>query len=165
MKWITHQTGAVIGALALALPLPAVIASAFGAVAPDVIDQQISGLASTRKKKQKLFNRLHRGASHWFGWWLGLLLISFALPWPPLLRDVAIGLALGVLSHVMLDLLTPRGVPLLPFTQKFRVAVPVCSTGKPGEYLFLFAMLAIGWFCLQDSLLHAIQALPGYFQQ
>lgn len=144
MKWITHQTGAALGALALSLPLPAVLAAAIGAIGPDIIDQKISGLACTRKKRQKLFNKLHRGASHWFGWWTALFLIATAAPLPSFLHDIAIGLTLGLLSHIMMDLLTPHGVPLLPFTQKFRVALPICSTGKPGEYIFLFAILALG---------------------
>lgn len=163
MKWITHQTGAALGALALALPLPAVIASAIAAIGPDIIDQKLCALGSSRKRRQKLFNQLHRGASHWFGWWLALFLAAFTGPLPPLLRDITIGLALGPLSHVMMDLLTPRGVPLLPFTQKFRISLPLCATGRLGEYIFLFAILALGALFLQDALLHSLISATAYF--
>lgn len=162
MKWITHQTGAALGALALGLPLPAIAASITGAIVPDVIDQKISGLAVTKKGRQKHFNRLHRGASHWFGWWLAAFLFSFTLPCPPLLRDVAIGFCLGILSHVLLDLLTPHGVPLTPFSQKLRIALPVCSTGKISEYLFLFAIIALGGIFLREALANAFLRLDTY---
>lgn len=135
MKWITHQAGAVFGALALTLPLPAVFCSALGAVAPDAIDQRLSKMAG--RKRQKTFNKIHRGSSHWFGWWLLLFLAALAIPIPSLLRDAAAGFALGSLIHVGMDALTPRGVPMLPTQRKFRLAIPVCSTGKAGEYLFL----------------------------
>lgn len=163
MKWITHQTGAVFGALALSLPLPGILAAWLGAITPDLIDQRISAVGCTRKKRQKIFNKLHRGASHWFGWWLGLFLLACALPWPVLARDILIGLFAGILSHIMLDLLTPRGVPLLPFTQKFRVALPICSTGALTEYLFLTAMLIIGAFLYGGGLLASIKGVAQYF--
>ena len=162
MKWITHQAGAALGALTLALPLPAVIAAVAGAIGPDIIDQKISALASSKKKRQRLFNKIHRGSSHWFGWWLALFLAAIASPLPPLLRDAGIGLAIGLLSHIILDLLTPHGVPLLPFTQKFRVALPICSTGKAGEYIFLFALLTLGAIFLQDALWQSLASVIAY---
>lgn len=155
MKWITHQTGAVLCGLALALPLPGLVGIGMGAILPDLIDQRRSALAPA-KKRQQAFNRLHRGASHWFGWWLLLFLQFLALPLPPLARDACAGLFLGALVHVGMDLLTPRGVPALPFGHRPRLAVPVCSTGSLGEYLFLALIAAAGLFWFREPLAGAL---------
>ena len=110
MKWITHQATAVAAALALHLPVAGVAAACAGAVLPDVLDQRMAGLAPTKRGRQKLFNAIHRGTTHWFGWWLVLCAAAFALPGPelgPMGRDVLLGLGFGGLSHVALDMLTP----------------------------------------------------------
>lgn len=147
MKWITHQTGAVICGLALSLPLAGLIGAGVGSILPDLVDQQRAAKAP-RQKRQKTFNRLHRGASHWFGWWLILFLLLMALPLPSLVLDAGAGLFLGALAHIGMDLLTPRGVPVLPLGRSPRVALPICSTGSLREYLFLAFMAgaAIFWF-------------------
>lgn len=150
MKWITHQTGAVLGAVALALPLPGVVCASFGAVLPDVIDQRLSMLAPGSSRKA--FNRLHRGSSHWFGWWLLLFLAILAFPLPVLCRDAAAGFTFGGLTHIGMDSLTPRGVPVLPYSRRLKLALPVCSTGSLGEYIFLAAIIAAGLFLLRDNL-------------
>lgn len=161
MKWITHQTGAVLGALALGLPWPGIAAAGAGAVFPDVIDQKISGLAATRRGRQKIFNKIHRGPSHWFGWWL--LLLAVLAVWPPLARDAAAGFVFGALSHIALDMLTPQGVPLRPFSRRGRLALPVCSTGKAGEYVFLALLLAAGGLYFRHALEPALAAAMRYF--
>lgn len=152
MKWITHQTGAVLGAFALGLPLPGIACSCLGAVFPDVIDQRVSRLASDKRSRQKNFNRIHRGASHWFGWWLLLFIATLTVPVPLFLRDALSGFCLGALSHVGMDLLTPRGVPIMPFTHIGKIALPICSTGKAGEYIFLTLIICAGIFWFWDSL-------------
>ncbi len=162
MKWITHQTGAVLGALALGMPWPAVVAACAGAVFPDLIDQKISALSPTRKGRQKIFNKIHRGASHWLGWWLALFVMLPSWPLPELLRDAGVGFAFGAMSHAVFDMLTPHGVPLLPFSRRVRVAVPLCSTGGAGEYLFLALMLGCGIFYFQKDLAPVLEAAMRY---
>ena len=154
MRWVTHQVAAVAAALIIHLP-PAGIAAAFvGGVLPDVFDQKIAGLSRDR---QRAFNRVHRGVTHWFGLWLGVLALSLVAPpglpaeWFALWRPVCFGLALGGLSHVVLDMLTPQGVPLLPFSRRNRFSLRLCRTGGLGEYIFLAAMLVgMGLFLRQD---------------
>lgn len=143
MKWITHQTGAVAAGLALQMPLLAVGAAFAGAILPDVLDQSISRMGRNKKQRQKIFNRIHRGNSHWFGWWLGLFIVGAAAPLSPVCKALCAGLAMGATSHVLLDMLTTQGVPLLPFTRKNRVSLSLCSTGKMGEYVFLAAIVAV----------------------
>lgn len=140
MKWMTHQTAAVGTALLLHLPLEGVLAACLGAVLPDMLDQQAARLS---RNPQRAFNRLHRGATHWFGWWLALFLGASLLPVSPHWRAVALGLGFGGLSHVLLDMLTPSGVPLQPFSRQHKFSLKLCSTGSLGEYVFLAGMVIL----------------------
>ena len=164
MRWPTHQVGAIAAALWLGLPAAGVAASFVGGVLPDVFDQKIAGLFGNR---QKAFNRIHRGFTHWPGLWLGLFLAAlYFLPkeaaW--LSRPVCTGLALGGLSHVVLDMLTVQGVPLLPFSRKNRFSLKLCKTGGVGEYVFLVCMLAAMWFFLRDTALEMAKGfVPALF--
>lgn len=144
MRWVTHQAGAFVSAFALAMPLVSVGAAIAGSVFPDVIDRNLSNLASTRRGRQRVFNQTHRGSSHWAGWWLGLFLLLLALPLPALPRDMAIGFVFGALSHIFMDFLTTRGVPISPFSRKNNISCRICSTGSFGEYVILAAIIAFG---------------------
>ena len=162
MKWITHQTAAVAAALALHLPLEGVAAACVGAVLPDVLDQRVAGLAGGKKTRQKVFNAIHRGTTHWFGWWLALLLaalVASAPALPPAWRGVPPGLGLGGLSHVLLDMLTPAGVPLLPFSRKSRISLHLCATGSLGEYCFLACAAGAVWLLKGEDLLRLARQL------
>lgn len=138
MKWITHQTVAVAAAIALGMHPAAVGTALAGAVLPDVIDQRVSRMS---RNPQRRFNQIHRGASHWFGWYAALLAGALILPLPPLQAALGAGLGFGALSHVALDMLTPSGVPLHPFSRKNKFSLKLCSTGSLGEYIFLAASL------------------------
>lgn len=163
MKWITHQSGAILGALVMGMPWPGVAAAGAGAIFPDVIDLKVSSLGGSRAGRQKIFNRIHRGPSHWFGWWLMLLLLFPVWPLPALVRDAAAGFLLGALSHVAFDMLTPQGIPLLPFSRRGKLALPVCTTGKPGEYLFLLLLWLAGGVWFGEELAPALKAAMRYF--
>lgn len=151
MKWLTHQTGAVVLAAGLNFPLTGVIVAAAGAVLPDVIDQRVSKLGASRERRRKIFNKIHRGHSHWFGWWLTAFCLAACYIPPGLLRDAALGVALGALSHVLLDTLTPQGTPLFPFTHGHRLSFKLCATGSAGEYLFLLLALGAAVFAFGDA--------------
>jgi inner membrane protein len=143
--------------MALHLPPAGVLAACVGAVLPDIIDMRVAGLAMTKASKQRTFNRIHRGLTHWFGWW-ALLLAGGVLftGWNalhPLVRTCLMGLGFGGLSHVTLDMLTPNGVPLLPLPGSTRVSLRLCSTGSLGEYCFLAAILALSFLFLRDDAL------------
>lgn len=164
MRWITHQVGALGTALWLQLPLAGVAAAWVGGILPDVMDQKMAGLSRNR---QRAFNRIHRGFTHWPGLWLGLVILAVVfVPHESvrLLRPVCVGLAVGGLSHVILDMLTPQGVPFLPFSRKNRFSLKLCKTGGIGEYLFLAAMLAGMAFFLRDDIVRQAQGLlPALF--
>lgn len=162
MKWITHQTGALVLAAGLQLPVEGILAASAGAVLPDVIDMRISTLGPTRKSRQKIFNQIHRGASHWFGWWLALFLAALTLNLSALPVAAAAGVAFGALSHVFLDMLTVQGVPLSPFSRKNRFSLKLCKTGHISEYLFLLLLVLCGLLTLNidyKPLLDAIRAV------
>jgi inner membrane protein len=134
MKWITHQTAGVGAALALHLPLEGVVAACLGAILPDKLDQAI---AKRSRNPQRTFNQIHRGTTHWFGWWVAILLVAC--------------------SHVVLDMLTPSGIPLHPFSRKNKLSFKVCSTGSVGEYVFLGVMLVLLGFLLGPEMKELIR--------
>lgn len=159
MKWITHKTAALGAAWCLGFPLPAVVAALAGAILPDLLDMWLARLLVFR---QAAFNRLHRGITHWFGWWLAML-IPFVLrmgraePLPDPVWLVA-GLGLGGLSHVLLDMCTMSGVPVAPWTRNPRVALKWCSTGSLREYVFLACMLIAFAFLARERLAELLVA-------
>ena len=162
MRWITHQAAAVTAALALNLPPGGILAACAGAVLPDVLDQRLSGLALTSRGKQRAFNRIHRGITHWFGWWVVLFAGAMAAHISPAPQATLTGLGFGGLSHVLLDMCTPRGVPLRPFSRTGRLSLNLCSTGGLGEYCFLACIAAAAWFFLREDALHMARRLAGY---
>lgn len=159
MKWITHQATAVAAALTLHLPAGGLLAACAGAVLPDVLDQRMAGLAGSARGRQQAFNRIHRGTTHWFGWWAAVFAGALLLPLTPAARAAATGLGFGGLSHVILDMLTPQGVPLQPFSRTCRFSFNLCSTGSFGEYCFLAGVVAATWFFLGTDVLRVVRRL------
>lgn len=163
-----------MSALALGMPLAAAGGAIMGAVLPDIIDNRIARLFVQR---QRVFNQIHRGASHWFGWYVVLMLCIVALPekmpdmfallkhmglvqgkvphagagagaGQHMLLLVLAGVAYGAITHIILDMLTPSGVPLMPFSRKKKLSLPLCRTGSIGEYVFLGVwMIIFGALC------------------
>lgn len=142
MRWKTHIAGGLLGALIFQLSPAGIAASLSGSILPDIMDQKISSLGVTRKGRQKIFNKIHRGPTHWFGWWLALFLISVSLGTLPY-KEILIGLAIGCLTHVLLDMLTTRGIPLTPFSRQHNLSMHFCSTGSWKEYAFLGVLLVV----------------------
>ena len=92
----------------------------------------------------------HRGATHSM-FAIGLLAAGLqvaALVWP-VIAPAALGLIIGYVSHVLADVLTPSGVPLMwPSPQRWRV--PLVRTGSVFERLFALAVLGgLGWWLYQ----------------
>lgn len=151
MKWLTHQTAAIASAVALHLPPAAVLAVWAGAILPDLADQRISSLAPTRGSRQKIFNAIHRGTSHWLGWWLAIFLVGMADKSPDKFGIMLVGLGFGAITHILLDMLTPQGIPLRPFSRKSRFSLKLCSTGSLGEYCFLAVIALVCCFFLGND--------------
>ena len=153
---------------------PAALAGVgLGSVLPDRIDMFVAG------KDKRLFQRIHRETSHWAGWFF-LLLIgaqlfagqldawrglarSVGLPAGLIVSDLLSGVALGALSHILLDALNPSGVPVSPLGGKPRVALKLLSTGTWQETVFLavslMALGALGWHKVEPLLRQLAKSL------
>ncbi len=150
MKWVTHQSVAVGAVVLLDAPHAMVGGTILGAILPDVIDQGISRMTPN---PQKTFKAIHRGVTHWFGWYLLCALCFVLALWYPRsmgalhvdknLVFLVGGLGFGGLFHILLDMCTPSGVPLSVFKPKQRFSFKLFSTGSPQEFLFLGLVLAL----------------------
>lgn len=167
MKWFTHKAVAVAGALAAGAHPGALVAVLVGSVLPDMVDTAIA------RGDQKVWRRIHRQTSHWYGWYLIIILLGFLLPterivldllraadisFPGVSRsalaqvgnlgnDLLVWIGIGGLIHILLDALTPMRVPLYPFGGKKRFGINLVSTGTWRETVFLF--VALGAIALQ----------------
>lgn len=86
----------------------------------------------------------HRGPTHWPGWWLiGLYFSMYHLPSP--YNYIGIGFFSSALLHLIMDIMTPTGIPLLhPFAKK--VSFTIYKTGSfksEGILVILCWMIAI----------------------
>lgn len=149
MKWITHQSVAVMAAFALHQPLASLAAVWAGSVFPDVLDQKRAAFSFSR---QRAFNQSHRRTSHWFGWWLTLWVFAHAGCLGPVPDTLLAGFAFGAFTHVFLDMCTTKGVPVLPFGGR-RFSLKLCRTGSFAEYAFLAVCAALFWLTQRQALL------------
>lgn len=167
MKWITHKAVAVAGALAVQASPAALIAILVGSVLPDMVDTIASG------GNRRIWSKIHRQTSHWFGWYLILIFAGFTIPigealfpvlqgagisFPGVSRnavahaesvgnELVVWLGIGGVVHVLLDALTPMRVPVFPFGSKRRFGINLVSTGTWQEYAFL--VCAVGVIAVQ----------------
>ena len=163
MKWITHQAVAVGAAYTMGMPMAGLAGVAVGSVLPDVLDQGIARLLIFR---QQAFKRIHRGATHWFGWWLALFIAAMlkvnTLPLPPEATLMAMGIGFGALAHVLLDMCTVSGVPVAPWTKKHMISLKLCSTGSVQEYAFLGVVFVLFAFLARQDLLRLASSAKRY---
>jgi inner membrane protein len=91
----------------------------------------------------------HRGLTHSLLAVVGGLMLIRAMEPGTILSRLVEPLAVGYLSHLAADALTPAGVPLLwPWRQRF--ALPVCSSGGLMEMAAVAAILgAAAWLMLR----------------
>lgn len=77
-----------------------------------------------------------------------MLAVGVSLTMDSVLWIVPAGLAWGIVLHIVGDVVTPAGVPILYPFSSFDVRVlpePICKLGEP---LIVIAALAAGWFLL-----------------
>lgn len=126
MTWIGH--GVLAGVVTYSINAPpvgiglAVIASSW----PDRVES-FGGLR-------------HRGVSHWPGLWIGMLILSEFVREP--FSVMLFWFGTGSLLHLLGDMLTPTGIPLiLPFSRMRGIGL--FKTGSLGEMLFLAVTVAL----------------------
>ena len=165
MRWLTHQSCAVGIALCSHMSWIGVCAAFFGGILPDIFDQKMAKACSvTKKGQQRVFGQVHRGISHWFGLYVLLILALDRYMFQASVHAIILGLAIGALSHVLLDMLTPKGVPLLPLSKKWRLAIPVCSTGSVREYMFLVTLWVGFLFLLRHDLASLLDRVAKFLR-
>ena len=142
MKGYTHIAGGLLfgflfGVKPYALPL-AVIGSTF----PD-IDLKFSSLVPPKGKKKSLFNT-HRGITHHPFWVIALLtlwgFLENGFPQYGFYWEFVYAFWVGYLSHLVLDALTPLGIPV--GTSYYpRLKIPIMKTGGVGEKFFALLLV------------------------
>ncbi|HID79026.1 MAG TPA: metal-dependent hydrolase [Aquifex aeolicus] len=142
MKGYTHIAGGLLfgflfGVKPYALPL-VVIGSTF----PD-IDLKFSSLVPPKGKKKSLFNT-HRGITHHPFWAVALLtlwgFLENRFPQYEFYWEFLYAFWVGYLSHLVLDALTPLGIPV--GTSYYpRLKIPLMKTGGVGERFFAFLLV------------------------
>ncbi len=159
MKWITHQSIALASGVLLSFSPTTLFGVLVGSVLPDSIDHF---LARCTPCPEKTFKRIHRGISHWYGSYLLAFIICFSAlqgmnaleSWGFLSKKAlyfqwGLGISFGALMHILLDMCTPSGVPMLPFIGKSRFSLKLFATGSLHEYAFLvLAMICFTYYAM-----------------
>ena len=142
MKQRTHLVVGLAASLATGdMAAPAML----GAVIPDI---DISW--SYRRTRQGYRPRSglprwlgHRGITHFALLWIGLFIAAAHVPHEQAALCLT-GFAVGGLSHLAADALTPAGIPLLSFQSHF--SLHLCKTGSFVENLIAAGLLVwIAW--------------------
>ncbi|MFJ7825364.1 metal-dependent hydrolase [Psychrobacillus sp. NPDC096623] len=141
----THIIGGLAASLAVAQvtnyePILLVGAGVVGALIPDICHGG-SKIGRTFKILSKVINTLfgHRSFTHslLFLGLIAILLTSFVDN-----KSIVIGILVGIVSHLLLDMATKNGIKLL-FPIKITVRFPITTrTGGTAEYL-VFAALSV----------------------
>jgi len=131
MKLYNHAVFNLGVSLVAGLQVPEIVLIIFGGMIPDVVDSILAG------RDQRLFYAIHRTFSHY--------------PWPYLVFyfasynfEVGQLVAFGALLHVLMDFLTPMGIPLVSPTK--RVSLAKIKTGSMFDYILTYCPL-LGFLC------------------
>ena len=135
-----------------------------GALLPD-IDHPSSWVGRRSRPVSTLVARLlgHRGVTHSA---LAVAALIALLMRHGYSRDITAALAVGYLSHLAADLLTPRGLRLAwPFRRTW--GLPLCSAGSPAEPIIVMSvcLLAACVFLQAPESYHPVQAVHGWLMK
>ncbi len=137
MKGPTHILGGLVFGFLFNVPGYALPAVVIGSTFPD-IDLKFSSLVPSKGRKKSLWNT-HRGITHHPLLLLGLFLIWVSLerylPQYHFYWQFLYGFWVGYLSHLVLDALTPLGIPV-GASYYPRLKIPLMKTGGVGEKIF-----------------------------
>lgn len=143
----------------LALAVPLLIASAsFGSLLPD-IDHPNSKMGRRVKPLSKFINKLvgHRGATHTLlammivSLVLFLLNLSLPLSLQPLGLTAVLGVTVGYFNHLLLDALTPSGVPIFAPFYKKSIRFAKLTTGKYDVFVAISMVVATFFLLSTDT--------------
>lgn len=122
-----------------------VAASTFGAILPD-IDKKNTAISNKHPIISFVVRLVttHRGITHTI---LALLILAGLLYFSVRALGIApviwsyYGLITGYMSHLILDMLNPEGIPLF-FPVKFKISILKIKTGGIGEYIIRLILFA-----------------------
>lgn len=127
----THITAGIVTSLAIGANAPQIALIAFGSLLPDV-DHAGSTFGKAVKPISKRLR--HRGFTHSI---LFLIITTIISPY----------LGMGVLTHILLDLMNPKGVELL-YPHKKNYKIPLISrfakTDSVFEHILFFFLVVAG---------------------
>lgn len=156
MNKTTHLTGGAAALCAMAVAAPPTVASdvlaiggacLFGSLFPD-IDTPGSKLGHAIKPIASLIRATcgHRGLFHAPLFYMAILTALWLLG-PGWLHPIIWGFALGVSSHLVLDMFNAQGIPILwPIDGK--LSLGKIRVGGTGELVIRFVLLGIIAACL-----------------
>lgn len=138
MKLKNHTILAAVIGLSAGAPPEGLAALALGSVLPDKLDFNIA------MGSEYLFRKVHRGITHWPWIYVAFFCAGLALPPSlPYVQSFVLWLSLGAIIHLVGDMMTPGGIPWAwPLRKK--VSLRLFKTGTIGEYLFTWAVVALG---------------------
>lgn len=127
MTWASHM---IVGGATAKLIGGNIFLTVLGSTLPDLAEMVIpKGVR-------------HRGITHSLALWLAFLAISFSFP----VRDVVIGVVIG---HLMMDALTPKGIPILDENSRhITIFGGKIKTASPGEFVITGLIAIISFFLL-----------------
>lgn len=143
MKWINHRISAITLALISGGGAAGALLAYAGSTLPDLAEGKppAEGILFGGWRKRRWLAH-HRGASHWYGWYAASAIGTgiFFPPWH--------WLFLGALFHLLGDMLTPGGIPLLPWKNSARLTLSIFKTGSPLEYIVVWTGCALSLLLL-----------------
>lgn len=83
----------------------------------------------------------HRTLTHYWPAWMFVAIVSMALPWP--LNLLVFGFSASCLLHILVDLGSPMGCPLVTPWRRWRSPVIFYRTGEASELPFVLVAVAI----------------------
>lgn len=116
-----------------------------GSLLPD-IDHPKSFISRHTLGFHYLFKKCkHRGFTHSL---LAVMILGISLCGMFGMNRAVLGVGIGYISHLLLDMLNPRGVPLgYPIT-KIKCRIGNIKTGENGEYIVLGIIVAVVCYCI-----------------
>lgn len=164
-----------LGTIAVSFaPVPREFAIAAGCVFGASLPDQTELVFGYSAMNERLSVLRHRGITHTPWLWIALALVgAFVRPdWGGLIS----GLALGAILHIMLDAMSPSGVPLLPGRARWSIGhlrsgrnAYVYRTGTAGEFRVLIPIVACATVAaivraplIELGLQHAVESLMSY---
>jgi membrane-bound metal-dependent hydrolase YbcI (DUF457 family) len=114
-----------------------------GSSAPDWLEMSFYLRGKGKEKDRRISLIPHRTLTHWPPLWFGLAWLVWEQNYPWYAESLIFGFIASALLHIVMDSLSKSGVPiLLPFA-KFRMRVPLYSTGTFKEFIVVTGFMSL----------------------